>query len=372
MKKERHSKRRRVGNNDPYPDLVVSVSSSRGRAPVVDQPVRADDHVPSAQDISKELGKVDNISSKVNALRALKQLQEWLIKEKIESSVVLENFHCYGGIARVFDFLETNMNDMDCVVGTVAFIADFLSFRWNAKEQKKNLAIEMAKMIVRRNGVELLLRANHEYAVGHRTSSAKKHIWVALGRTINGEETRGIIGKKKKMSILNDAIDCIFRLEEIGSQDNNVWTVDVLQVVLYAMANTIKDASLVKEDLKHTDVVSVCLKVLKRDADWNRNEDVVTYTLGILTICTKQKTIVRRKEFEQLLPMLMNCIRCFRENSQIRSFVLALLEGACDKVHKETMEKAGVLEAISTLIKPEGLSEEIKEKARGIMRKILN
>ena len=272
----------------------------------------------------------------------------------------------------MLDFLEAAMNDMDCVVGATALIAEFLSFRWNTIDLNKNLAIEMAKMIVRRNGIQLLLRANHQYAVGHETSSATKHIWIALGRTINGEETRGDVDKKQKLSILNDATDCIVRLEEVGSQDDNAWTADVLQVVLYAMANTIKDTSVVKEDLKRMDIVPIFLRVLKRDADWNRNVDVVIYTLGILTICSKQTTLVRKKEFEQLLPMLMHCMAHFRENSQIRFFVLSLLESACDKVHKKTMEKAGALEAISALIKPDGLSEEIKEKARAIMRKILN
>ena len=60
MKKERFPKRRRVTNNDAYPDLV---GSSRPSDPVVEQPIRGDDYVPSAQDISKELGKIDDRSS---------------------------------------------------------------------------------------------------------------------------------------------------------------------------------------------------------------------------------------------------------------------------------------------------------------------
>mmetsp|Transcript_17136 Transcript_17136/g.37476 ORF Transcript_17136/g.37476 Transcript_17136/m.37476 type:complete len:399 (+) Transcript_17136:169-1365(+) len=372
-------KRRRVTKNDrddrTYPDSVGSSFRGSNPAVIVDASAntKADGGVPSSKDISKELGKLDDRSSRTNALRALKQLHEWLAKEKKtteSSSGVLENFHCYGGVARALDFLEDNIDDMDCVMSTAAVIAELLSFRWNGTEQIREVAIEMAKTIVRRNGIQLLLRSNQELGVGHRASSATKNIWIAIGRTINGEETRCIINKKQKLSILSDATDCIFRLEEIGSSDT--WTADVLQVVLYAIANTIKDNSIRKEDLKRVDIVPGCLRVLKRDEDWNRNDDVVTYALGILTICTKQKMLIRKKDFEELLPMLIHCMSHFRGNGQIRSFLFTLLTSACEKLPKKTMEQAGVLEAISALLKPEGLSEEVKEKARSIMRTILN
>ena len=82
--------------------------------------------------------------------------------------------------------------------------------------------------------------------------------------------------------------------------------------------------------------------------------------------------IVTNKEFEQFLPLLIYCMRNFGENVQIRSFVLVLLETTCEKVHKERIESTGVLEAISSLLKSEGLCEQTKEKVRGIMRKIIN
>eukprot|EP00536_Pseudo-nitzschia_multiseries_P007666 jgi/Psemu1/305114/fgenesh1_kg.182_\ len=110
---------------------------------------------------------------------------------------------------------------------------------------------------------------------------------------------------------------------------------------------------------------------MKRNEVWERNKDVATYTLGILIVCTKQKTLSKKK-IEQLLPTLLHCMSHFSGDSQILSFVLALLESASEKLPKEMMEKEGVLEAISSLLKPEGLSENVKEKARSIMRKILN
>jgi len=317
-----------------------------------------------------------SLPTKAKALRALKQLQTWLVDETTTTESkreLMESFRDYGGIARTLDFLEANLLDMNCATTSAAVIADFLSFRWNATEGIREVAIEMAKTIVRRNGVQILLRANKEFAVGHGTFSATKHIWIALGRTVNGDETRRIMDKTQKLSILNDATDCVFRLASVRT-GNSIETrnADILRVLLYAIANTIKDASIEKKDLNGVDVVPGCLEVMKRNEVWERNDDVVIYVLGILTICAKQKTLLKKKDFEQLLPMLIHCMSQFHGNSQIRSFVLALLESACQKLPKEMMEKEGVLEAISALLKPEGVSEDVKEKARSIMRKILN
>ncbi|VEU45015.1 unnamed protein product [Pseudo-nitzschia multistriata] len=391
--KRTETKRRRVTKSDPdnglRPDAVGSSirggnglrpdavgSSIRGSNPavLVDAPLaaRSTGFFSSPRDISRTLGKLENRSSRINGIRALEQIQEWLANDKAtteSSKGVLEHFYFYGGVARTLDFLEDNMDDLDCVMIAAAVLSDFLSFRWNGTVQNREIAMNIAKTIVQRNGIPLLLLANQEFLVGQRTSSATKHVWIAIGRTINGEETRCILDKKQKLNILSDAIDCIFRLEKTGSED---WADGVLQVVLYTIANTIKDASIEKEDLKRLDIVPGCLMILEKESDQNRSDDVITYALGILTMCTKQKKLVRKKDFEQLLPILIRCMKQFGGNSQIRSFVLALLAGACEKLPKETMEKAGVLEANSTLLKSDGLSEEVKERARSIMRKILN
>ena len=274
METERHPKRRRITNHthNVQPNLVGS-SSGDSNAPVIaDPPVRVEEYSPSAKDISTELRNIESPSSRRNSLQALKQLQEWLMSEDIESSaLVLENFHCYGGIARALDFMEANVDNWDCVVGTAAVIADFLSFRWNTKEHNRKTAIEMAKMIVRRKGIQLLLRANREHVIMDKISSDTKYIWIALGRTMNGEETLDMIDKKQKLCILNDATDCIYHLEEIGSSHDksNIWTSDVLQVVLYTIANTIKDASIGNEVLKRSDIVVLCLRIMNTSDDWN-------------------------------------------------------------------------------------------------------
>ena len=376
MKKERQSKRRRSTEDDNrYPDVVVSaVSADQPSSLQVVQPIFADNYVPTPGDISNLLGKIDDHHSSQQvgaALEALNQLNEWSKKEEIRS-IVLEIFFCFGGIARVLDFLNSTMQNRNCVIGSTEFLSFILSFRWNALEVNKNLAIEMAKMIVRCNGIQVLLRASHEYTVGNRISSATKHIWIALGRTINGDETRKVVDKKETIiCILNHATNCISKLEEIGKQQDNGWTMDVFQAVLYAMANTIKDDRIGREELKQTNIVPVCLKALKNDC-LIRNEDVVMFTLGTLAICSRKKALTKKKEFEQLLPTLVHCIGYFRENNQIISFVLSLLEIACGKLPKKSMEDAGVLEAISAaILKPGPTSEETKEKARSIMRAIL-
>lgn len=384
---KQRTKRVRVTYNvspegDPIPDSVGSSSSRRRRsdAPVTTDPTptRSVDGgfvaVPTGKHVARELSKLDDPCSKVHALNALKRLKSWLANNDHDvAAVVLESFQDYGGVARTLDFLEANCKDIDCVGDTAAILADFLSFRWNSTEEHREIANQLAKTIVRRRGIQLLLDANKNFVVG----STKKDIWIAIGRTVNGDETRRTIGTKHKFTILEDATDCIFQLESTLTRSSNLnsadeaWAANVLQVVLYAMANTMKESGLAKEELKRIDIVQGCHCILKRE-NWNCNEDVVTYALGILTICSNHKKMVKTKEFEQLLPSFIHCIRHFEGKSQIRSFVLALLESACEKVDKEKMERSGVLESISALLKQEGLNREVKEKARSIMRKILN
>jgi hypothetical protein len=153
MKKERQSKRRRSTEDDNrYPDVVVSaVSADQPSSLQVEQPIFADNYLPTPRDISNLLGKIDDHHSSQQvgaALEALNQLNEWSKKEEIRSTV-LEFVFCFGGIARVLDFLNSNMQNRNCVIGSTEFLSFILSFRWNALEVNKNLAIEMAAMIVR-------------------------------------------------------------------------------------------------------------------------------------------------------------------------------------------------------------------------------
>ena len=379
MKANRHPKRRRITNQgrNVQPDAVVS-SIQDSYPPVVtvlsDPSVSSHECSPStAKDVSTELRKVECPSSGENPILALKQIQRWLMTEQIESSaLVLENFYCYGGIARVLDFMESNMDDWDCAVGVASLIADFLSFRFNEMKQSRKTAIELAKMIIRRNGVQLFLQANQKHAV-HNLSSDSKHIWVALGRTINGEETLGMIDKDQTICILSEASNCIVHLEGLRSCDDssNSWTSDVLQAVLYTIANTIKNTSVQKDELKCTGIVESCLRILNENDNWTRNDTVVTYALGILAICEKQSMNITTNHFDVFLPRLIYCMKSFGKNLLIISFVLTLLEIMCENLHKERIEASGVLEATSALLKSETICGETKDRVRYIMRKVI-
>lgn len=380
MKANRPLKRRRITNQgrNVQPDAVVS-SFRDSYPPVVsvvsDPSVSSHECSPSvAKDVSTELRKVECPSSNENPILALKQIQRLLMAEQIESSaLVLENFYCYGGIARVLDFMESNIDDCDCVVGVASLIADLLSFRFNEKEESRKTAIELAKMIIRRNGIQLFLQANQKHVV-HKLSSNSKHIWVALGRTINGEETLGMIDKDQTVCILSEATNCIVHLEGLRSlvDSSNAWTSDVLQAVLYTIANTTKNASIVKDELKCTGIVESCLRILNQNDNWTRNDTVVTYALGILAICEKRGMKITTNHSGVLLPRLIYCMENFGTNLQIISFVLMLLESMCDKLHKEKMEGSGVLEAISGLLKSETVCGKTKDRVRYIMRKIIS
>ena len=281
-----------------------------------------------------------------------------------------------------------------------------------------------------------------------------KHLWIVLGRLINISHDntktktttsttttmatlRGV-DKKRKLDVLQHALEYISK--ELGlyphpeeeklvvnddtnqlhvnttttaaadtnsksdsnKKENKNIDTDVLQAVLYTIANSVKDDSLRKEEIKDLSklmtkrnndnntnttttakstntitIVSILLQSsLFTNTATNTNEQIVAYTLGILTVLAKKKVFgKKKKELELLLPILVHCTNYFKQqNPQIVTFVLLLLELSCDKLHKKTLESAGVLEAISSaLLKPGPLSSEsTKEKARCIMRRILN
>ena len=343
---------------------------------MVDPLVVGDECAFSAKDVSAELQKIEGPFSKSNSLDALGKLKEWLVNEQSDSSIIVsENFHWYGGVARIFDFMETNMDDWDCVAAAAAIISDLLSLRWNESEQKRKIAIEVAKMIVRRNGIKILLLAvNCDRIMKHNgVLSDTIHVWIAIGRIMNGEETREMIEKQQKFCILKAAIDFIYHLQRLGSDhnDKNVCFSDVLLAVLYAIANNIKDPSIQKGHLINRDLVGLCIKIMKTNDDWNYNHEVVTYLLGIITICTKEKKIVSKNRFEELLPLLVRSMRVFGENLEIRCFVLVLLECTCEKVSREKFESTGALEAVFALLELEGLGTNTKEKVQNVIREML-
>jgi len=236
----------------------------------------------------------------------------------------------------------------------------------------------MAKTFIWRNGIPLLLSAIQKYSAANANPPDTKIIWSTLGRAINGKETPlEFVKKDQKLSILKQAIDSSILLLDKSHCDNdnsnNQYTADVLLVVLYPIAITMKDDSLKTEELKTLRIVPMCIRLLKtKNDEWNRNVDVVTYILGILCVCTKRKKLFYDRNLEQLFPSLVHCMWCFSEHIKIRSFVLSLVEITIDSMDNLKMEQTGVLEAASAILQIEGLDNETKETVRGIMRKILS
>jgi len=342
---------------------------------IADPLVVEDECALTAKDVSAELQKLEGSFSKINSLQALRKLRGWLIHKQNESSInVLDNFHWYGGVARIFDFMETNMDDWECVASAAALISDFLALRWNNSEQKRKIATEAAHIIIRRKGIKILLLAVNCDRMMNRNVvlSDAMHVWVVIGRIINGEENRGMIDNQQKFCILKAAIDFIHRLQrlESGHHDINVRSSDVLLAVLYAIANNIKDPFIQKGHLINRDLVGLCVTIMEMNDGWNQNHEVVTYLLGILIICTKEKNITSKNRFEQLLPLLVRSLSVFGENTEIRSFALVLLESTCEKVSKEKIVSTGVIEAVSALLKLECLDPKTTEKVRDVIKKM--
>ncbi len=385
MESDRRRKRQRLPiptkERRAQPDVVDLSSGS-------DEPVIA--KMPSRKDISEALQKIDVTSSQEESLRVVKQIQNWLMNSPVQrfesdaemllnqvevTTLVLESFYCYGGMMRILEFASKNPKDWDPIVGVTSIIADMLSFRWGQKEEDRKIANELAKMFFRCGGIEICTCALFmQNKLPKKYLSADiKYIWMAIGRALNGEEAREMVGEKDSCLVLHLAKVCIRRLvrDKHGSNDSADWACDVLEAALYSIANTVKYASVTKDILEEEDIVMECIEVLM-ETDWIQNENVATYALGVLLLCTKHKNVEIPKEwFDHLLSPLIYCMTNFSGNPPIRSFTLILLESACEKLSREQIESSGVLEAISALLKSEKRCKKTKDRVRDIMRKII-
>lgn len=375
LERKRPTKKRRV-----QPD-VVDLSSGP------DEPVVA--KIPSRKDISKMLQNIEVSTSWKESLKAIQQVQNWLMDPPVRrykscaemaldnvvvTTLVLDSFYCYGGMARILDFMSENNKNWDCVVGVASFIADILSFRWGEKEKDRKIANELAKMFFRCGGIDKCTFAvayYQEFKI-YPVTVDTKYVWMAMGRALNGEEAREMVSEEAdRFLVLQQARMCISGLvvDKYGSNDSAAWKCDVLEAALYSIANIIKYTSVTKDMLEELDIARYCIQVLAEN-DWIQNENVATYALGVLFLCIQHKK-VEIELFEHLMSPLIYCMKHFSANVPVRSFVLILLESACEKLPREQIESSGVLEAISALLKSEHSCKKTKDKVRDIMRKII-
>ena len=386
MESERQRKRQRLPlptkKRRVEPD-VVDLSSGP------DEPVVA--KIPSRKDIAKMLQKIEVSTSWKESLQAIQQIQNWLMDPPVRrykscaemaldnvvvTTLVLDSFYCYGGMARILEFMSEYNKNWDCVVGVTSFIADMLSFRWGEKEKDRKIANELAKMFFRCGGIDkctFVVAFHQEFKSNPNPITADtKYVWMTMGRALNGEEAREMVSEEAdRFLVLQQARICISGLVEDkhGSNDSAAWACDVLEAALYSIANIIKYTSVTKDMLEELDIARYCIQVLAEN-DWIQNENVATYALGVLFLCIQHKE-VEIELFEHLMSPLIYCMKHFSANVPVRSFVLILLESACEKLPREQIESSGVLEAISALLKSEHSCKKTKDKVRDIMRKII-
>lgn len=377
------------------PEVAASspgVSSAAGPSVETDRGTSVNEPIPTRNDISRHLQIIENSSSVEESLRSLEKIQKWLVyrsDKNIESPatrvlnnadiqmLVLENLYCYGGITRIMDFMSVNMKDWSCVVAVSSFIADVLSFRWSKKHKEKKVANELAKMFVRCGGVAYCVMAgNLKHSDKTRSSADMKYVWKAIGRALNGEESREIVSDTLTFVILHGAIGCI---RQIIKDDKNCpnnkapWMGGTLEVALYSIANTIKYTSVSKDVLEREEVIEHSIMIMTNYDNWFKNENIATYAMGILFLCATLKDVqIRMNAYDKLLYPLVYCMKNYSDNAPVRSIVLGLLENACAVLPRNRIESSGVLAAISGLLKSGNSGQVTEDKVRDIMRMIIS
>jgi hypothetical protein len=386
---------KRVCNKGPYIDDENDDDDDDDRKEVIT--------LPTTIEISEELCKVvDRVHySRDESLEALDKLFEWAYTRDTN---FLRNFYRYAGVIRIVDFLKTTIMEdddddddeeesvvgeggatttirMECIEIVVRVIAQVTY----AGETNKEIATKIARAVVDCDGIQTLLQAaGDKYTTGGGSGSdviIKLEILREIGSSFNNitHHCGELMGKELALAILDLGINNIAKLNRVV--DDPI-ALDTGRAIFDTLSNIVLINDYVtKKYFKDENILSKCLEVFEKEnnVSWiggrcENEEKLVKSATRLFAVCCRKKLFDECSDYESLLPVCVMSLKEYPTNEQIRKNVLKLLNGALctDEVHDQrTIEKAGTIEALSSLLTAKGIDEAEKTKIRKVISKII-
>lgn len=334
------------------------------------------DKLPTPIKVSEELCKiVSDRYSRDEALRALGKLFKWAYTEDPE---ILKYFRIHGGIEKVLDFLKSTMNDSNCVgairMECIRIAACVISqvFFDGKDGSNKEIATNIATCAMDYEGIEILINASEEYSGGDDIPqlNALESVWTALrNSTFKEVAMKNTISKHQAIVLFDTVIDILFQLK---SHDGRVVS-NTLEHAFVTLNNVVRCNYVEKEHFQHTNILSKCLNVFRKDGTWgDRSEKETRAALNFFDWCRVKQLLDDVTDYEILLPFVSISLKKFPLSVSIRRCAIIFIERSCDNVNdRTTIEKAGALEALSLLLTSDGISENEKMKVRALISNII-
>jgi hypothetical protein len=406
------NKRRRITIDDDSRRFVIKEKGDGNKGPYIDD--ENDDEndddddddddddtkeviLPTTIEISEELCKVvDRVHySRDESLDALDKLFEWAYTRDTN---FLKNFYRYAGVIRVVDFLKTTIMEEDdeesVIVGggggattirmeCIEIVVRVIAQATYAGDQNKEIATKMATAVVDCDGIQTLLQAaGDKYTGGGRGGDViKLEILREIGSSFNNitHHCGELMGKELALAILDLGMNNIAKLNRVV--DDPI-ALDTVRAIFDTLSNIVLINDYVtKKYFKDANILSKCLEVFKKEdnVSWiggrcENEEKLMKSATRLFAVCCRKKLFDECYDYESLLPVCVMSLKEYPTNEQIRKNVLKLLNGALctDEIHDQrTIEKAGTIEALSSLLTTKGIDEGEKTKIRKVISKII-
>ena len=369
--------------------------------------------LPTTIEVSEELCKVvDRVHySRDESLEALDTLFEWAYTR---DTTFLTNFYKYGGVIRIVDFLKTTITEDDVVgrrLECIEIVVRVIAQVTYAGETNQEIATKIATAVMDCDGIQILLQAaaiagdDNKYTSSSGSSCSdvkiKLEILREIGSSFNNitHHCGELLGQELALAILDLGMNNITGLNKVVVDDHPI-AFDIVRAIFDTFSNIVllnNNDYVTKKYFKDKNILSKCLEVFFK----NERNNIVSWIGGGRRRCENEEKLMKsatrlfavcgRKrlldecgsDYENLLPVCVMSLKEYPTNEQIRKNVFKLLNGALcstdnnnEVVHDDhdqrgTIEKAGTIEALSSLLTTKGINEDEKTKIRKVISKII-
>ena len=350
--------------------------------------------LPSHKELSKELCKIVATGhySGQESLIALENLSKWA---HTQDTALLKHFLTYGGVVKVIDFLDEQIEENYCKPSPNGDIIMEPNYKWDFLMESihktadvlcnvcfvgkhginEDIAVVNATVVVKYGGIQSLVRGSGAYNRFDKQRDptalkATEGVWNAIMNIYCNAQTA--ITKSISKLVMDAAIETLGVLSEI---DDPI-AVETLANVYNSLYRITYHDHVTKEEIQEKNLLHHCLNVYskRRVTNCEADEELLEETISFLYGCHEKSLFEKGQDYEKCLPLCVLGLREFAfENDNIREWASHLLDGCCANIEKKEMltSAEGAIEALAPFLTSREVDAEEKQFLRKLIRKIV-
>lgn len=310
-----------------------------------------------------------------DAMVSLDKLFEWA---QTECPHFMKCFDRYAGIVYVTDFfneqLETSSGDILIeAIKKISIVIKSVVYS-GAKGQNKDVAKKIATAFVEAGGIYTLKRASDKYSGGEGMAElwAIQSLWGVLRNiTCKPDVMRNVVNKNQAIDLLDTGLNVVVQLKSVKGREAEC----TLEDAYIVMSNVVSNGYLDVKHFEEKDIINICLEPFRMiDGTYSGRSEIVTNkAINFFNWCHNKSLLEKSHNsvYSMLLPFFAMSMKQFPRNDKIVQNVFNFLEYTCTVIDdKSEIERAGFLEALSTMLVTNGVSDEKKKKVRKLIMAI--